>query len=67
MSSNTIETTNQSPARDHCRAARAQCNCAAVAMTGQRRYNAPRVSSVTLPDSWQMTNVKSKLDGGYDY
>jgi len=36
-------------------------------MTGQRRYNAPRVSSVTLPDSWLMTNVKSKLDGGYDY
>jgi hypothetical protein len=53
--------------RDHCRAAKAQSSCAAVAMTGQRRYNAPRVSSVTLPDSRQMTNIKIKLDDGYDY
>jgi hypothetical protein len=38
--------------------------CAAVAMTGQRLYNAPRGNSVTLPESWQMTNVKNKWDGG---
>jgi hypothetical protein len=38
----------------------AHCFNAAVAMTGQRRYNAPRISSVSLPESWQMTNVKSK-------
>jgi glucose/arabinose dehydrogenase len=52
---------------DRRRAAKTLSSCATVAMTGQRLYNAPRVSSVTLPESRQMTNVKSKWDGGYDH
>jgi hypothetical protein len=49
---------------DRRRAAKTQSSCATVAMTGQRLYNAPRVSLKPVQEKQEIISTIGLSDGG---